>query len=253
MARRRVRRGPAGPPRSGTALLLAACALFSAVWAAAEMSGRGARAGTAAPLRPIPSLIPEPKGSAPLPVFATSEGVALRLVAPEAVAVAFHEASYGDAVELRPVGRCRVCRNRWKFEPPAPRRAGLPYIVTDTRGRSTPATSAADVVLPGGTSVAAPVTGTVSRVKRYRLYGRYQDVRVEIRPESAPDRRVVMLHLAGVTLARGDRVTASSTRIGSVRSFPFESQVDRYVPGRHPHVHLEVKDPAARRRPPKGS
>ncbi len=218
------------------------------------MSGRGARAGTAdAPLRPVPSLVAEPPAGTPLPVFATSDAVSLRLVATEAVAVAFHEASYGDAVELRPVGRCDVCRNRWKFTPPAPRRSGVTYIVTDTRGRSTPATSAADLVLPAGTSVAAPLTGTVTRVKRYRLYGRYPDVRVEIRPDGAPDRRVVMLHLAGVTLVRGERVTASSTRIGSVRGFPFESQVDRYVAGRHPHVHLEVKDPAARRRPPKGA
>jgi hypothetical protein len=84
----------------------------------------------------------------------------------------------------------------------------------------------------------------VARVKGYRLYWRYPDVRVEIRPEGVPDRRVVLIHLARVRLRPGDRVQASVTRIGEVRRFRFESQVDRYVRGRHPHVHMEVKDPA---------
>ena len=59
-----------------------------------------------------------------------------------------------------------------------------------------PATSAADIVLPRGETVLAPVNGTVTRVKRYRLYSSYPDVRVELRPEGVPDRRVVMIHLA---------------------------------------------------------
>jgi hypothetical protein len=148
------------------------------------------------------------------------------------------------------MGVCEVCRNRWKFEPPAPRRPDLAYLVTDTRGRSTPATSAADVVLPVGAAVLSPVSGTVTRVKHYRLYSRYPDVRVEIRPDEAPDRTVVLLHLANVRLHPGERVEASATRIGVVRPFRFESQVDRYVPGRNPHVHIEVKDPAQARRAP---
>jgi hypothetical protein len=195
-------------------------------------------------------LIPEEDPPDLLPAFAVSDGVYLLLVSPKTLAVAFHEASYRDATALRPLGRCRLCRNRTKFTPPLPRQPDLWYIVTDTRGRDTPATSAADIVLPRGETVLAPVSGTVTRVKRYRLYSRYRDVRVEIRPEGVPHRRVVLIHLAGVHLRPGDRVEASATRIGQVRRFRFESQVDRYVRGRHPHVHLEVKDPA--KAPPKG-
>lgn len=186
-------------------------------------------------------LAPEVPG--PLPVFASSDAVRLRLVSGRALAVAFHEASYRDATALRPWGDCVVCRNRTKFTPPAPR-GDLSYLVTDTRGRRTPATSAADIVLPRGGTVLAPVTGRVTAVKHYRLYFRYPDVRVEIRPAEVPDRRVVMIHLADVRLEKGDAVEASVTRIGAVRRFPFESQVDRYVGGRYPHVHLEVKNPA---------
>jgi hypothetical protein len=145
------------------------------------------------------------------------------------------------------VGRCLLCRNRTKFAPPEPRVRDLTYIVTDTRGRSTPATSAVDVVLERGAQVLAPVSGVVTEVKRYRLYSRYRDVRVEIRPDGVPDRRVVLLHLEAVDVVRGDRLQASITPIGVVHRLPFESQVDRYVRGRYPHVHLEVKDPAARR------
>jgi hypothetical protein len=202
----------------------------------------------AAPIEPSP-LVPEEEPPA-LPTFAVSDGVSLVLVSPKALAVAFHEASYRDATALRPLGRCRTCRNRTKFTPPLPRNRDLWYIVTDTRGRDTPATSAADIVLPRGETVLAPVSGTVTRVKRYRLYSSYRDVRVEIRPQGVPDRRVVLIHLAGVHLGRGDHVEASTTRIGEVRRFGFESQVDRYVRGRHPHVHMEVKDPA--KAPPKG-
>ena len=183
-----------------------------------------------------------------LPVFAVSDGVRLRMPSPDAVAVAFHEASYDDATGLRPVGVCALCRNRWKFRPPPPQREDLAYIVTDTRGRSTPATSAVDVVLPAGTVLLSPVTGTVTSVRHYRLYTRYPDVRIEVRPDAAPDRRMVMLHLAGVRVAVGERVEASVTPVGVPRGFRFESQVDRYVPGGHPHVHIEVKDPAANRR-----
>lgn len=111
----------------------------------------------------------------------------------------------------------------------------------DSRGRPFPATSAVDIVVRTGTPVLAPVTGTVRNVKRYRLYRRYPDIRVAIAPDADPSRRVVLIHLRGVTLQRGDRVEASKTVIGRVRSFSFESQVDRYVHGSFPHVHIEVR------------
>jgi hypothetical protein len=197
--------------------------------------------------RATPLVVPASRGE-PLPVFGVGDGIRLRLPTDSAVAVAFHEASYRDAVRLRPLGVCAPCRNRWKFTPPRPVDRALRYIVMDTRGRSQPATSAVDIVVRRNTEIVSPVDGVVRRVKRYRLYGRYRDLRVEIRPDDVRRRRVVMLHLSHVRLRRGDRVEASVTRIGLARRLPFESQVDRYVAGRYPHVHLEVKRPAARHR-----
>lgn len=182
-----------------------------------------------------------------LPVFAVTRGVELRLAAGDFLAVAFHEASRRGAATLQPIGVCSVCRNRAKFAPPGPGHGDRSYIVMDSRGRATSATSAVDIVLPMGSSVFAPVTGTVRNVKRYRLYRRYPDIRVAIAPDADPRRRVVVIHLRGVTLQRGDRVVASTTVIGTVRSFPFESQVDRYVRGSSPHVHIEVRHGAEAR------
>jgi hypothetical protein len=207
-------------------------------------------AGSAPRPSPTPHARPDPGPSpSPLPVFAVGNRVRLRLPVDAPVAAAFHEASYRDAVRLRPLGVCRVCRNRWKYSPPDPLDRSLSYIVMDTRGRSQPATSAVDVVVRRRSEILSPIDGVVRRVKRYRLYGRYRDFRVEVRPEGVRRRRVVMLHLSHVRLRRGDRVEASVTPIGRARKLPFESQVDRYVPGRYPHVHLEVKRPAARRGP----
>ncbi|HKX24857.1 MAG TPA: hypothetical protein VJP08_00935 [Actinomycetota bacterium] len=194
-----------------------------------------------------PTLPPSPPPPRLLPVFATGGGVPLRLMAPDPVLVAFHEASYEDGVALRPTGVCGRCKNPTKFTPPRPRDRSLRYLVMHSRGRDSRATSAADVMLRKGAAVLSPVTGVVARVRRYRLYRTYPDVRLEIVPDSAPQRRVVMLHIGAVDLARGDAVEASVTVIGAPRRLPFESQVDRYVPGRYPHVHLEVKDAAPAR------
>lgn len=234
------------PGRAGAVVVGLLAVANAVVWGGAVVLFRPThRPATAAAAESSPAPAPPP-GTEPLPAFAVADGVVLHLVSADTVTVAFHEASYHDAVPMRPLGECVVCRNRTKFHPPPPRH-DLPYIVTDSRGRDTAATSAVDLVLPRNADVASPVDGVVTRVRRYRLYARYPDVRVELRPLGTPDRRVVMLHLARVRLDRGDRVEVSVTRIGSVRRFPFSSQVDRYVRGRYPHVHLEVKDPAASR------
>jgi hypothetical protein len=222
----------------------------AALWGVGFLAFHPAPPAVSAP-SPLPAadpfVVPASEGE-PLPTFGVGDRIRLRLPSEDLVAVAFHEASYEDSVRIRPLGVCRVCRNRWKFSPPEPVNRDLRYTVMDTRGRSQPATSAVDVVVRRNSEILSPVEGVVRRVKRYRLYGRYRDYRVEIRPEGVRRRLVVMLHLSHVRLRRGDRVEASVTRIGFARRLPFESQVDRYVAGRYPHVHLEVKRPAARHR-----
>jgi hypothetical protein len=207
------------------------------------------RASSAQPLpQTSPSTIAaDPVAPAPPPegvAFASAKGVTLYLPAEDPKLIAFHEASYPDASELAPIGRLQRNANRTKFRPPKDEK-GPRYTVMSSRGRPTPATSAVDVVLPSSTRVRSPVSGVVVQVKPYKLYGRYPDVRVEISVDGHPDVNVVLIHLAHVRVARGDRVSATLSVIGEPRVFPFRSETDDYVRGGDPHVHIEIKKPAS--------
>lgn len=175
------------------------------------------------------------------PVFATAAGLDLVLPNPGVEAVAYHQASYGDAIRLTPVGELlkNYAGKLFDAEEDSP---GPRYIVQPQRtGRRTAPTSAVDLVLPKKMDVYSPVTGTVVVAKRYKLYGRYPDVRVEIRPTDHPEVRVVVIHLTDVHVRDGDEVSATLSPIGTARVFPFHSVVNDYVGGGDPHVHLEVK------------
>ncbi|MPZ68708.1 MAG: hypothetical protein GEU71_04175 [Actinobacteria bacterium] len=121
------------------------------------------------------------------------------------------------------------------------------FFVMSSRGRGTPATSAADVVMRSGAKVLAPVSGKVVSVTPYRLYcGSESDVRILIKPRGRPDIRVMVLHVRDVRVHAGQRLWYAYTVLGTPRSFAsFADQVDRYVPGGHPHVHVEVESPAS--------
>lgn len=219
------------------------------LWA---VDGRPFAAAAEVPAPPAPpSPEPNEEGSSDLPpdlpVFAVAGGLRLHLPDARPVALAYHEASMPHRVVLRPRGSCAVCRNRGKYRPSQVGPSELEYMVMDSRGRPAPATSAVDVVLHRADRVLAPVTGRVWSVRRYRLYGRYRDVRVAILPEGRRDRLVIVIHLRDVKVRRGEQVVASQTVLGRARRFPFLSQVDRYARGRFPHVHIEVKRPPARR------
>jgi hypothetical protein len=191
---------------------------------------------------------PSPTPPAPIaPVFAVARGIRLYLPVPDPVAVAYHEASFRDALTLHPRGHSTRDANRWKFDPPA-RTPGPGYVVMSSRGRPTAATSAADVVVGPFTPIRTPVTGRIIAVRPYRLYCRYPDDEVRIRPDGATRLAVSIIHLRGVRVRPGERVFATLSVIGYARIFPFRSQVDDYVRGGNPHVHIEITKPHPARR-----
>lgn len=117
---------------------------------------------------------------------------------------------------------------------PAARLMTLP-----SRGRGTGSRTALDLAVEPDTPVLAAATGTVVEARSYTLYGSYRDQLVVIRDDAG--RTVRMLHLDGVDIAVGERVTAGVTRVAArARLLPFASQIDDHV-GRRPHVHLEVR------------
>jgi hypothetical protein len=197
------------------------------------------------PSRPTSSPSSEPRDE--WQAFAQAKGVKLFLPAPHPVAVTYHEASLDFAAEMRPLGRPVRNANKWRFDPPS-WTPGPDYIVMSSRGRSAAATSAADIVLRPRTPVRTPVTGRVIHVQLYHLYCRYSDMRVAIKPRGHPDYAVVLIHLAGVHVREGQLVFARLSVLGHPRRFPFRSQVDDYVRGGNPHVHIEVAKPHQVRR-----
>jgi len=247
MAQRRRRHAR---PRTRMVPMMVVLALVASVAAGVLASVAASR--RRAPVAPVSPAAASKKVPAPSPsasyalspssrAMAVADGLTLTVPVAHPVLIGYHEASYPDALQMTPLGRLVRNYNRTKFDAP-PDSAGPRYVVEASRGRKTSATSAADVVARRGAEVSAPVTGTVVKAHPYKLYGRYRDWYVAIAPDDGrPDLWVVMIHLDGVEVARGDRVSATLSVIGRPRVFPFESEVDYYVRGRVPHVHVEVK------------
>jgi murein DD-endopeptidase MepM/ murein hydrolase activator NlpD len=147
---------------------------------------------------------------------------------------AFHESNNDGARQLEP----------------------LPTIIApvtlETRDRGTGSRSAADVVVDPSAEIRAPVTGRVKRGGSYVLYCHYYDDYLVIAPDDHPGWEVKVLHIHGLKVTRGQRVTAGQTVLAAgARQLPFASQVDetRTAEPAWPHVHLEVVDPSIPDRP----
>jgi biotin carboxyl carrier protein len=124
-----------------------------------------------------------------------------------------------------------------------------------TRDRGTGERTAADVVVQPGTTVYAPVSGTVLQAGHYQLYCSYDDETVVVAPDGQPSWHVTILHLQGVLVTQGQHLIAGQTPIATqAHKLPFRSQVDKYsrVRPAWPHVHTEVDDPAIPDQPSKG-
>ena len=106
-----------------------------------------------------------------------------------------------------------------------------------------------DVGAKAGTTVYAPVTGTVVLVKNYDLYGYVPDVRIHIQPEGHPELDVVLLHQYDPQVKAGDKVVAGATPLSSVRDIAkdlTDVQLGFFTaaddPGNHSHVQVNNAD-----------
>jgi len=141
--------------------------------------------------------------------------------------IGFHEASHPGAQAINLVA------------------TDLPSMLLGSRGRGTPARSAADIVVPPGEPLRAPVTGTVVAARQYVLYCEHQDSLVYIEPDGMPGWQVRLFHVQGELPLVGARVIAGETVVatGGANPLPFESQIDAFTAEPSwPHAHLEVVD-----------
>ena len=102
-----------------------------------------------------------------------------------------------------------------------------------------------DIGAIAGSTVKAPVDGTVVLVRNYRLYEEMDDVEIHIQPTGRPDLDCVIIHLTDPRVKAGDKVEAGVTPIAQVRdieSFLTDVQLGFFTPegvgGNHSHVQM---------------
>jgi hypothetical protein len=92
--------------------------------------------------------------------------------------------------------------------------------------------------------VLAPLTGTVVKVKRYKLYGQHDDYELHIQPAGHPDIDCVIIHIDKLTVKPGDPVTAGVTPIGVVRKLSdrVDHQLGDYTRDGGDHIHVQLNN-----------
>jgi hypothetical protein len=173
--------------------------------------------------------------------FAAYKGLTLYVPTDHLLGIGYHEASWPDALPLTPLGRCVSNDNKTRIRSPRAN-YGPDYVIMPTRYRAQGPTTAADVAMPKGSTVVAPISGRVVKIMLYRLYKYWLDYRLVIRPGRGIRLQVVIIHLTDLMIHRGQLVEAGVTPLGHPRLFPFQSDINDYVGAGVPHVHLEVKE-----------
>lgn len=168
-------------------------------------------------------------------VFALAGDLEIRMPVSRYETVGFHESGHDGAFQLEVVGI-----DDWS--------------TLASRGRGTGSRTAADIVVPVGESVLAPIDGTVIRAGSYTLYCDHTDNFIVIEPTGRPGWELKIFHFEGLSAQVGDEMIAASTVIGSSgRILPFESQVDEFTAEpSNPHLHIEVIDTSIPDRPSSG-
>jgi hypothetical protein len=212
--------------------------------AATETSGSATPTGSV-PASPSPSTTQSVVATTA--TFAKIAGTSVRVHYPalptKLVAVGFHQADNKKAKRFIPypslkcIGIKKASTTRGLLK----KYRSLKLFQQPKRGRGSSNFSAADCSVPRGTTVLAPVTGVVTNVRTYKLYGRISDRRLEIKPDGGPRVRVVMIHIKSVKVKKGQRVIGGKTQVAVVRNLKLNSTIDRFVPAKRvDHVHLQV-------------
>jgi len=203
----------------------------------------------------VPSISPVVKQDPATPYFARYRNVLLRLpvALSDLTEIGFHQASYGYALPLKtplPDADMKAA----KKEQTTHRDLGAQSTSAEAtltgsvlrmwRNRPGKPNTAVDVGADPSTPVLAPTDGTVLLVKRYKLYGRYSDVQVHIRPDADENVDVVVIHLKEPIVKAGDRVMSGITPLGAVRKFSdkMNLQLEHYTKESGDHVHLQLND-----------
>ena len=115
-------------------------------------------------------------------------------------------------------------------------------------GNAGPKMSAIDCGGAVGATVYAPVSGTVVKVKKYKLYNEYPDIQIHIQPDGRSDLDVVLIHLENAQVQEGDQVIGGVTPIAQIRDvyayIGEEMQLKQYTAegDNGNHTHIQIND-----------
>lgn len=225
-----------------TLAFLGVCALIAGIVVIATASGRTEQVGAEALMGRSPSA-PVAATGQERPAFARmgDRNLLLPVAAGDATIIAYQAVSDDRAMPLTPIGEqananavLRFFRDIFSSEP------SVRYYALDGDA----GTTSVMVGAPVGSAVYAPITGVVTTVKEYLLYGKYTDVEIGIRPEKSSGLTVNLLFISDPVVSIGDIVTAGKTRLGKVRECPEElgACLSAYTHEAGAHVHLQVTE-----------
>jgi len=189
------------------------------------------------------SVTPVVGGREERPVFARvgDRNLLLPVASGDVTIIAYRAVSDERAATLTPIGDqananalVRFFRSIFSAEPT------VRYHLLE--GADGDPTSSVLVGAPPGSLVTAPVSGVVTGVKEYLLYGKYSDVQIDIRPENSSGITVSLLLVSDPTVSIGEVVTAGKTQLGKVRECPEElgQTLALYTHDCGAHVHMQV-------------
>ncbi|MCD8199507.1 MAG: M23 family metallopeptidase [Coriobacteriaceae bacterium] len=196
----------------------------------------------------------------PTPIIATSEGIEIHSAVPanHLTEILIHNASYSyacpietqltEATNVDVIAAHGTGRDA-KAQPTGDAWMTGEFIRCFRSSNGGPRMSAIDCGGAPGTTVYAPVSGTVVRVTEYKLYDEYPDIRIHIQPDGNSDLDVVMIHLQNATVEAGDRVEAGETPLAQIRDvyayIGDEMQLKDYTAeddmGNHTHIQVNDK------------
>ncbi len=177
------------------------------------------------------------------PPFATIGGTSIVLHLPALLAnvigLGYHQAYNSRSIALESMMDLR--ENATTVAITRSSRLGAPVaFVMTSRGRGSALTSSVDIAVNDGTTIRSPVSGRVRKVAPYMLYGRHNDVRIEIEPDGRSDILIAIIHLDQPLVAVGNRVEAGLTPLARPRRLPVNSQIDQYLGKATEHIHVQI-------------
>lgn len=238
-------------------LVLAAVVLGSIALRPGRGAGASPGAGATTTGTVVSAAMPE-ENRDPTPMLANYRSLYLRLpVDPGSITqVAFHQASGDKALHMTSLVPDADMTQAAKLKRTP---VGGDASGTDGSGESTSIwngavlrlwrsnrsgkpDTAADVGAEPGTTVYAPVTGTVLAVRPYKLYNKYDDYEIHIKPDGWADIDVVLIHVDKVSVKAGDRVLGGVSRLATVRKMSnrVTLQLGGYTRNGGDHVHFQL-------------